>query len=227
MNIKKIVAFDCGHGGLIHDRGLNGFCNEYQKNKEVLRSIMKYAKEDNLINFIITNPPEFSIRNLKDDLLYRVDVANKYNADIFVSIHHNAGGGNGTEVYSLTAEGMLLSSFILDEYVKIGYANRGVKNSDFFILKNTNMISCLVQGWYIDSKDYKNFNADKEARAILNGIYKYFNLIEDEEEKYHIVGISENLWQISKKLGVSMEYLKEKNSIRDINFLRIGDKIYY
>lgn len=227
MSKKKLVAFDCGHGGLIHDRGGNGFCNEYEKNKEVMKLIFKYAKEDNLINFLSVNPPEFSMKSIREDLLYRADVANKANADIFVSLHHNAGGGNGTEIYSLTAEGMLLSTFILCEYVKNGYANRGVKNSDFFLLKNTNMLSCLIQGWYVDSKDYKKFNAEEEARAILKGIYKYFNLIEDEEEKYHIVGISENLWQISKKLGVSMEYLKEKNSIRDVNFIRIGEKILY
>lgn len=224
---KKIVAFDYGHGGVIHDRGSNGFCNEYQKNKEVMDQVIKYAKEDNLINFIVINPPFFEMRSIAEDIKYRCTVANKSNADILVSLHHNYGGGLGTEIYSLSADGMKLATYILSEYVKMGYSNRGVKSAEFALLKHTNMVSCLIKGWFIDSSDYKKFNAKEEARAILTGIYKYFGLIDIVEERYYTVELGDTLWRISKTLGIAVEFLKERNAIRDVNFIRIGQKIYY
>ena len=84
-----------------------------------------------------------------------------------------------------------------DEYTKIAenileklsktkiQINRGIKygtikseNSNYYVLNNTNMPSCLVElGFVSDDKDNKLFdeNIDEYAKAIANGIIEDIN----------------------------------------------------
>ncbi len=61
---------------------------------------------------------------------------------------------------------------VLDEIIKLGYFNRGVKSgSHLFVLKNTNMPAILVEGCFVDSKkDMELFNPEALANAIVKGL---------------------------------------------------------
>jgi len=70
-------------------------------------------------------------RTLTESLRTRCVIANQARADIFVSIHANAGGGTGTEVYALPGgRAQKLAGNLMGHLAREGsWANRGVKTN--------------------------------------------------------------------------------------------------
>ena len=94
--------------------------------------------------------------------------ANDWGADLFVSIHFNAGGGDGYEalVYSQNREPL---GRIFEKYVKqVGQNSRGVKyRPGLAVLKNTKMPAVVNEGAFVDNlKDIQDWNEDAELRAL-------------------------------------------------------------
>lgn len=137
----------------------------------------------------------------------RVDYAKSIGASVYVSIHNNAGGGNGAEVYypnqnynpSVSAAGQGLARKILDNLVKLGLKDRGVKirNSadgttyadgslaDYYaVIKNckkAGIPAIIVEHAFVDSSDAANFlNSDAKLKKLgvadATGIAQYFGL---------------------------------------------------
>lgn len=78
--------------------------------------------------------------------------ANSWGADIFVSIHTNAGGGHGTETLYKSAGGKTLAGKIQSGLLsKLPYQDRGLKYRDnLHVLNNTNMFACLLEAVFHD-----------------------------------------------------------------------------
>ena len=113
-----------------------------------------------------------------DGLQAICDEANNWNADLFVSIHCNAGGGFGTETFYFSERGKLLATAIQNQILSsVATFNRGVKFDDeFFVLANTNMPAVLVECAFIDNPNDAKLLRDREddfARAIARGITDY------------------------------------------------------
>ncbi|AKG23612.1 N-acetylmuramoyl-L-alanine amidase [Calothrix sp. 336/3] len=109
-----------------------------------------------------------------DSLRRRCNTANINRVDIYVSIHFNAfnGQANGTEVFAISETSRKIAKPVLDELVKIGFFNRGVKSgTHLFVLRNTDMPAILVEGCFIDSqKDMNLYNSEAIANAIVKGL---------------------------------------------------------
>lgn len=109
-------------------------------------------------------------------LYIRASAANSWGADLYVSIHSNAGGGNGTEVWIGSEKSRDIAVRIVNNISSLGYASRGVKvqgidGPNLYVLKNTNMPALLIEQCFIDSKkDILGFNPDSMADAIVAGI---------------------------------------------------------
>ena len=91
----------------------------------------------------------------------RTSKANSLGVDYFVSIHHNAGGGDrGEGIHSIyRGQGEKLANSILDEMAaKIGqqkkvYEKRGTDNKDYYhVIRNTNMDAVIVEVCFLDNK---------------------------------------------------------------------------
>ncbi|BAT52795.1 Peptidoglycan-binding domain 1 [Nostoc sp. NIES-3756] len=112
--------------------------------------------------------------SVKDSLSQRCNKANASKVEVYVSIHFNAfnGQANGTEVFATSDNGRRIAKPVLDEIVKLGYFNRGVKSgSHLFVLRNTDMPAILVECCFIDStKDMNLFDAEATANAIVKGL---------------------------------------------------------
>lgn len=116
----------------------------------------------------------------------RVDEANSWGADYFISIHTNASvspAANGTEVlvYSSPSRSSALAEDILENLTEItGFANRGVKlRPGLYVLKKTNMPAVLVEMGFISNPYEANFMANNPglfAQGIYNGILDYLSL---------------------------------------------------
>lgn len=127
--------------------------------------------------------------NPNADLGRRAAEANAWGADVFVSIHLNAGGGHGVETYRSVADGKstTLATDIQNavqsatgmpahgEPVKTKIGDGG--RDWICVIRESNMPACLVECGFIDnSQDMNGWSADKYARGIYNGICKYFNV---------------------------------------------------
>ncbi|MDM9381425.1 N-acetylmuramoyl-L-alanine amidase [Chlorogloeopsis sp. ULAP01] len=115
-----------------------------------------------------------SASTVGDSLRKRCAKANASNIDVFVSIHFNAFNrqANGTEVFAASDAGRKIAKSVLNEIVKLGFFNRGVKNgSHLYVVKNTDMTAILVEGCFVDSqKDMALYNPEAMANAIVKGL---------------------------------------------------------
>jgi N-acetylmuramoyl-L-alanine amidase len=118
-----------------------------------------------------------------ESLKARCDIANAFGADLFISIHINAGGGTGTEVYALPGgRAVVAAQRLLDRLVyACGWANRGVKTDrEFYVLVHTDMPAILTENGFIDSgdsaklADFKFLQVIAEAHA--KGICDFFGV---------------------------------------------------
>lgn len=105
--------------------------------------------------------------------------------DYAFEIHFNAFDGNakGTEIYITKLEkGYSVEQAIVNNIASIGFSNRGVKRSDFLViktLKNKGVSSALLETCFIDNaNDMKTYQEHKNdiAQAIVNGIVERFGL---------------------------------------------------
>ena len=111
--------------------------------------------------------------------------ANRWLADVFISIHVNAGGGRGAETfcYWQYGAGGRLAACIQKQLVSAmqaidnGYQDRGVKErKNLCVLRETYMPAALVELGFIDSADVRLLKEHQEdmARAVARGVTDYF-----------------------------------------------------
>lgn len=120
----------------------------------------------------------------------RTNMANNWNADYYFSIHINAGGGVGFESYiwngsfDSKAKTNQLQMVIHKEIVdRLSWRDRGKKEANFHVLRETSMPAILTENGFIDnsveSERMKTASWIEEvARAHAFGIAKAFNLEE-------------------------------------------------
>jgi len=109
-----------------------------------------------------------------DDNL-RDAVAAAVNADLFISIHLNGGGGHGAEVYTWKGQKLIRAEKILKNFSALGFTNRGIKDgSKLYVIKNTKCEALLIEVCFVGSEiDFSLYNTHgyaKLARAIRESI---------------------------------------------------------
>lgn len=115
-------------------------------------------------------------------LQQRCDMANKFGANIFISLHCNSGPAKAAGIETLhhpgSANGKRLAELVQQELVKTtGEANRGAKGrDDLYVLNKTNMPAILVEMGFIsnpgeetrlNTKQYQQKVADAIAKAVI------------------------------------------------------------
>ena len=177
---KFFVIIDPGHGG--RDPGAIGI--KGIRETDVVLDVSKIVKKllsEKGVNTKLTRSTEMDL-----DLPPRVEIANRANADIFVSIHANASRGkrrdvNGLETFYYRGwRGRFLAKRIQKEILKVspGSPDRGVKQGRFYVIKNTRMPAVLVEIGFLTGKLdarrlEKNVHRKRIAYAIAKGILEY------------------------------------------------------
>ncbi len=177
---KIVICLDAGHGGSDVGAVLE---NRHEKDDtlNIAKLVKQYLEEQN-IRVIMTREKDVNVT-----LYERCKIANKKKADLFISIHRNsATTGNGIEIWvnsKKESKDIKLANSILNNLEKTKIQNnRGIKygtikgeNTDYYVLTNTHMPSCLIElGFITDSKDNEllDNNVENYAKAIAKGIIK-------------------------------------------------------
>lgn len=112
----------------------------------------------------------------------RCDKANKWDADIFISIHHNAGlngkNGGGTQVYyygtNNSAGAKRLYDAIVAETKLVGNRSEKTLNHAFHVTKYTKMTAYLIENGFMDSpQDVPVILTDAHAAKTAQGILTF------------------------------------------------------
>ncbi|MFY7885399.1 MAG: N-acetylmuramoyl-L-alanine amidase [Dolichospermum sp.] len=172
---KIVVIIDPGHGG--KDSGAIGIGGVLEK--DVILPISKRITEvleRNGIQVIMTRDSDYFVT-----LPGRVTMAQRANADVFVSIHANSAGANRPEVSGLETyhydSGLRLAQIVHSKILQsLNVRDRKVRKARFYVLRKTSMPSILVETGFLTGRDdvaklrtsaYQNQMADAIAQGIL------------------------------------------------------------
>jgi N-acetylmuramoyl-L-alanine amidase len=182
-NSRVVVVIDPGHGG--PDPGAVGI-NGLRETDIVLpvgRQVAALLQQQG-IQVVLTRQDE---RDL--GLEPRVQIAERSNADLFVSIHANAislsrPDVNGIETYYYSSSGLPLAQTIHRSMVQgTGSIDRGVRQARFYVIRNTSMPAVLLELGFVTGREdaarlanpaYQSQMAEAIARGILQYVQQNF-----------------------------------------------------
>lgn len=196
------IAINCGHTLEGPGSGAIGIINESIETRNVGEKLIRLLKNNGhkVINCTVDKA------NTQAEYLKKtVELVNKEDVDYFISIHFNAGGGKGIEVYTYKGKILQPALNICKDIELLGFNNRGIKEgSNLYVINKTKAKSILVEVCFVDSDDanrYLVLGPSRIAEAIYRGISN-----ENLNEKYDnwIVRLQEELnRQYSSNLTVN------------------------
>lgn len=168
-----IVGVNCGH--TISGQpgsGAVGYISESEETRAVGYSLMYYLRERGVTVIDCTNDRASSTR---ENLREIVSMANRQPLDLFVSIHFNSGGGEGTEVYTYNGERFRQAELVCENMAELGFKNRGIKDgSNLYVVRRTDARAMLVEVCFVDTRTdvdlYKKVTPEAVAQAIGDAI---------------------------------------------------------
>ncbi|MGB3574498.1 MAG: N-acetylmuramoyl-L-alanine amidase [Phormidesmis sp.] len=174
-NGRFTVVLDPGHGGRDPGAvGINGL-QEKQVVNDITPQVAEILRAQG-VNVVLTRD-----RDMEVDLAPRVQIAERVNASIFVSIHANAismsrPDVNGLETFYSSDAGQRLANTVHSTILsEMGMSDRRVRSARFYVIRQTSMPAILVEtGFVTGAEDYPNL-ADPDwrqrmASAIARGI---------------------------------------------------------
>ncbi len=182
---KFVVVLDAGHNYNVTDTGASGNGLKEQDITFYIADKTRVLLEKNGFVVIMTRnkiTDNVSEESVSASLRARADIANEAGADLFLSIHCNAGGGSGTETYfySDSAEGEVLAEILQENVVgQVGLIDRGVHSASFAVLRYTTMPAALLETAFIDTETDAALLGSKDgqqafAEGVARGICEYF-----------------------------------------------------
>ncbi len=169
-------------------------------------------------------------KTVAESINTRCSLANSWKADLFISIHCNAGGGTGVEtyVYSKNSAALPCAQQVQKQLSKnIGWADRGVKfRTDLGVLRGTSMPAMLVECGFIDNDSDANKMKTmvvEIATAIFKGLGFSVNSKNVNQEQtvmrlpneVYVQEIEPSNFTI-KQCGCA------KNNVNEVNYFNLG-----
>ena len=177
---KKVVVIDAGHGG--GQSGAVSITGKYEKalNLSIAQKVEALLKKEKSIDVVMTRSDD-STMSLSD----RTKIANNLKSDIFVSIHGNSNPSsspNGTETYYTRETSIQLANVIHKHLAKAtGLKDRGVKNGNLHVTRETKMPAVLLEIGFLSNKGdesqlYNEGFQNRVAQGIVSGIKEYLKV---------------------------------------------------
>lgn len=252
--MSKIIALDAGHG--MKTAGKR--CMKKLDPNET----REWWLNDRIIDKVEAALAEYDCKVIrcgdttgaKDvSLSSRVKTANSANADIFISMHHNAGlkgrSGGGTVVFyhSGSAEQMRAAKLYNAITARTGLVgNRsskiaGTDQKSLYVVRNAKMSAFLVENGFMDGPDdvpiiLTEEHAEKTAQGVVDFLVKELSLAKRSQQAteqpqennslpYVTVAKGDTLSKIGAKLGVDWKEIAAVNGIASPYTIKVGQKL--
>ena len=157
-------------------RGASAIIDELTEDRKVKDSVIKYLKQIGHEVLDVTPPDNTNLS--QSDLIYGVDSANHYGADLFISIHFN----KAYDIYNgdLGSEVCVYSPFDIAQRVvnglsSLGFKNRGQKvRTNLYELKHSKMKAMIIEVCFVEATGdvslYKRLGHDLIGKTIAECI---------------------------------------------------------
>lgn len=173
--VQNKIIIDPGHGGYDPGAQNNGI---YEKDiaLDVSKRVKKHLEKAGF--YVILTREQDKTISLKE----RVDLTNKENPDLFLSIHVNASRNpeiRGVETHWYSMKSRPLAMHVQENLThRVVIPDRGLKNSRFYVLRNTRVPAVLAEIGYMSNEIefYQLLTEERKeasARAIAEGIINY------------------------------------------------------
>ncbi|KEO81679.1 N-acetylmuramoyl-L-alanine amidase family protein [Tumebacillus flagellatus] len=185
--MSKLICLDPGHGGYDPGATANG-AQEKDITLHIALQLRDMLRQTGF-RVVMTRETDLAPGNtssVNPDLNERCRIANNAHADVFLSIHVNAGGGHGAEMYANGDGGPIapLAKGIVQNVSQIcgvhGQAVRdgGSNGTGFRVIVGTQMDAMLVEVGFIDSDDLPKIqaNLDEFAPLIARAFWDFYGI---------------------------------------------------
>ena len=169
-----IIGIDKGHSTWDKSPcGAVGLLNESKENRQVGDKVIQKLRA---LGHIVIDCSCNSASSVNEQLAAIVNKANAQKLDLFLSLHLNAGGGTGAEIYTTNTSGAKEEAKkLIETYCKrTGFRNRGHKYKELYVIRHTNAPAMLLEMCFVDTEsDFKRWNnlgVETIANVIVEGI---------------------------------------------------------
>ena len=156
--------------------GAVGVIKEGEHTRLVGEEVRRLLKEKGIAVFNCT--VDYA-ETTNESLSLVVQQANREDLDWFISIHFNAGGGKGVEVYTYEGRQYQDAIDVCNNISALGFNNRGVKvGTGLYVIRRTKAKSMLIEVCFVDTEDankYLKVGHKAIAKAIVDALYDHIN----------------------------------------------------
>ena len=151
--------------------GAVGVIKEGEHTRLVGEEVRRLLKEKGIAVFNCT--VDYA-ETTNESLSLVVQQANREDLDWFISIHFNAGGGKGVEVYTYEGRQYQDAIDVCNNISALGFNNRGVKaGTGLYVIRRTKAKSMLIEVCFVDTEDankYLEVGYKAIAKAIVDAL---------------------------------------------------------
>lgn len=170
------IGVNCGHTISGAGSGAVGIISESEHTRKVGYEFMRLVNEsgNKAVDCTVNKA-----NSATEALSLIVQQANRVDLDWFISIHFNAGGGNGVEAYTYEGRQYKDAVDVCSNISKLGFKNRGVKaGNGLYVVRRTKAKSMLIEVCFVDTNDanlYLKLGYKAIAKAIFDALIQHVN----------------------------------------------------
>ncbi len=183
---KPVVVLDPGHGG--YDPGAVAF--GLQEKELNLKLALETAKRLSGVKVLLTRD-----RDVFVSLANRVAFSSRAGADLFLSLHANAGGGRGFESFvcsnlnaghAAVKKQESIHKEVMAALSPWNIIDRGMKRAAFYVLRNNPRPAVLIESLFIDNEREAGIWREPGfpatlAKGVVKGVYRALGLPAESE----------------------------------------------
>ncbi len=175
---RRVVVIDPGHGD--NDPGATSILGTEEKRIVLDTSLAAARRLDDKVSSLVLTRSNDTFVELND----RAEIANRKQADLFVSVHADWAPNRDAKGYTIyiahgaSAESLALAKAISRQFDKLGIATRGIRRANWRVLVRTSCPAVLVElGYLSNTTEATRLNQrayrHKLGGAIADGVLDY------------------------------------------------------
>jgi N-acetylmuramoyl-L-alanine amidase len=167
------IAINAGH--TIKGAGYGAVSGKLKESEIVRKVKVELIKQLRAKGHTVYDCTVDTAETQNDYLKKTVTMTNNKSVDIFLSLHCNAGGGNGVEAYTWKGKKLDKAVHLCYELSRLGFRNRGIKDgSKLYVVKGTKAPAILIELFFLDNQTDQALYNKQGYKGIAKAISEAF-----------------------------------------------------